>query len=249
MNISPFEIIAQIFNFLILMYLMNRLLYKPVMETMRKRQEEIAMKLDEAERMEMEARELIESYRKKMTGIEEERRSILDEANEEAGLRKESLLEGFREEALKKRRSFLDEVESEKERLSEDLRVSLARNASLIAGGILNEVSGEELSERALETFLKRIRELKPEDDYLSGAEVRPLVKSAREIDESVKEAIRGALAERLGVEKVPDFTIDSSLGEGYLLRLETRLVEVSMRRYLEEAEKRILKAIGSRKA
>lgn len=249
MNISPFEIIAQIFNFLILMYLMNRLLYKPVMETMRKRQEEIAMKLDEAERMEMEARELIESYRKKMTGIEEERRSILDEANEEAGLRKESLLEGFREEALKKRRSFFDEVESEKERLSEDLRVSLARNASLIAGGILNEVSGEELSERALETFLKRIRELKPEDDYLSGAEVRPLVKSAREIDESVKEAIRGALAERLGVEKVPDFTVDSSLGEGYLLRLETRLVEVSMRRYLEEAEKRILKAIGSRKA
>lgn len=249
MNISPFEIIAQIFNFLILMYLMNRLLYKPVMETMRKRQEEIAMKLDEAERMEMEARELIESYRKKMTGIEEERRSILDEANEEAGLRKESLLEGFREEALKKRRSFLDEVESEKERLSEDLRVSLARNASLIAGGILNEVSGEELSERALETFLKRIRELKPEDDYLSGEKVRPLVKSAREIDESVKEAIRGALAERLGVEKVPDFTVDSSLGEGYLLRLETRLVEVSMRRYLEEAEKRILKAIGSRKA
>lgn len=248
MNISPFEIIAQIFNFLILMYLMNRLLYKPVTETMRKRQEEITMRLDEAVRMEMEAKELIESYRKKMTGIEEEKRLILDKANEEAESRKEALVEGFREEAEKKRRSFLDEVESEKERLSEDLRVSLARNANLIAGGILNEVSGEELSMKALDTFLKRIRELEPEDGDLSGVELRPLVKTAREIDEGVKDAIRGALAERLGVDKEPVFSVDSTLGEGYLLRLETRLVEVSMRRYLEESLNKVMKAIGSRK-
>lgn len=248
MNISPFEIIAQIFNFLILMYLMNRLLYKPVMETMRKRQEEITMRLDEAERMEMEAKELIESYRKRMAGIEEEKRLILDKANEEAESRKEALVEGFREEAEKKRRSFLDEVESEKERLSEDLRVSLARNANLIAGGILNEVSGEELSMKALDTFLKRIRELEPEDGDLSGVELRPLVKTAREIDEGVKDAIRGALAERLGVDKEPVFSVDSTLGEGYLLRLETRLVEVSMRRYLEESLNKVMKAIGSRK-
>lgn len=248
MNISPFEIIAQIFNFLILMYLMNRFLYKPVTETMRKRQEEIAMRLDEAERMEMEAKELIESYRKRMAGVEEERRSILDEASEEADARNEALVEGFRDEAAKRRKSFLDEVESEKERLSEDLRISLARNASIIAGGILNEVSGEELAKKALETFLKRIGELEPEDDSLSGVEVRPLVKSAREIDEKVKEAIRGALAERLGEDREPVFSVDSALGEGYLLRLETRLVEVSMRRYLEESLKRIMKAIGSRK-
>ncbi|ETA81196.1 F0F1 ATP synthase subunit B family protein [Youngiibacter fragilis] len=248
MNISPFEIIAQIFNFLILMYLMNRLLYKPVTETMRKRQEEITMRLDEAERMEMEAKELIGSYRKRMAGIDEEKRLILDKANEEAEARKEELVEGFREEALKKRRSFLDEVESEKERLSEDLRASLARNANLIAGGILKEVSGEDLSMKALDTFLKRIRELEPEEGDLSGVELRPLIKSAREIDEGVKDAIRGALAERLGMDKEPVFSVDSTLGEGYLLRLETRLVEVSMRRYLEESLDKVMKAIGPRK-
>jgi len=246
MSISPFEILAQIFNFLVLMYILNRLLYKPVNETMKRRQAVISQKLDEAERMEAEAGKLIGSYRERMSDIEDERRRIFDKTNEEAREKKEEIVEGFRDEAERKRRSFLDEVEYEKERFGEELRSSLARNSILIAEGILRELSGDELKRMAFMSFLKKISEMELEGSETAGNSEMPVVSAADELDEAQKGEVRAVLAAKLGIELEPSFTVDRTLGEGYSLRLESRLVEVSMRRYLEESGKRIMKSIAS---
>ena len=69
MQINWFEVFAQILNFFILLFLLNKFLFKPVMAAMEKREEEIANTVKNAEVKLAEAESLVENYEKKISEI------------------------------------------------------------------------------------------------------------------------------------------------------------------------------------
>ena len=60
MLIDWFTVIAQIVNFLVLVYLLKRFLYKPIIKAMDGREQRIAGRLEEADKREEEARQELE---------------------------------------------------------------------------------------------------------------------------------------------------------------------------------------------
>ena len=64
MQIDWFTLVAQIVNFLILIWLLKKFLFRPVQNVMKKRENEITSRLEEARNRLNEAEKKVEEYQK-----------------------------------------------------------------------------------------------------------------------------------------------------------------------------------------
>ena len=82
MQIDWLTVAAQIVNFLVLVWLLQRFLYKPITNAMRRREERIEERLSEAKSARTEAEEEAEALRRKKAELEDSKEEILDAARE-----------------------------------------------------------------------------------------------------------------------------------------------------------------------
>lgn len=126
-GINPVLLIAQIVNFLIILYILKRFLYKPVLDVLRKRQETIKEGLKQAE----ETRLLLE----KTAAREKE---VLKKAQEEA---KKML-----EETRKQRDGILQEAETaakkQADRILEEAKKQIAFETKEAQKNLSMQISG-----------------------------------------------------------------------------------------------------------
>ena len=95
MLIDWFTVTAQIVNFLILVYLLKRFLYQPIVRHMNEREEKIANRLQQASDKRAEAQRQIDEFQHKQEEIEQQSAQKLEKAEEEAQkrLKKRSILD------------------------------------------------------------------------------------------------------------------------------------------------------------
>ena len=74
MTINWFTVLAQIFNFLLLLFILKWVLYKPIFRFMKKRRNDIKNKIEKAEEKIKEAEEKMLEYDKKIEAFEQERK-------------------------------------------------------------------------------------------------------------------------------------------------------------------------------
>ena len=99
MEINWFTVIAQIVNFLILVWLLKRFLYQPVLKAIDERQKKVASRLEDAAQSKAEALKDRELYRKKNETFDQERASKMIKVREEVEVEKERLFEKVRKES------------------------------------------------------------------------------------------------------------------------------------------------------
>lgn len=246
MEISWFEIIVQIINFFIILFILQKLLYKPVINAMEQRQERIQKSQIEADEKMEEANELIIEYDGKIADIDKEKRDILDDARKQAQDRKESLLEDYKEEAENKRKSYLKEIEDEKDNFINNLRKNLGKNAVKIASHILNTISSKELEKEVFNTFianLKNLNENIPDSNALQEENYLNL-HSSRDLSEMEKQTIENILKDQVVNLKKINYEVNDSLILGYELNLETYTVHTNIKNYLNQIERDIVKSL-----
>ena len=84
MQLDGFTIVAQVVNFLILVALLKRFLYAPIIGAMQAREDHIAMRLDEAQEKISEAQRLAAVYDQRMQTLQQTQDAMLTQAQEEA---------------------------------------------------------------------------------------------------------------------------------------------------------------------
>lgn len=243
MNIDWFEIGAQIFNFFLILFILQKFLYKPVMKAMAERQERIEKSQLEADEKMKDATAIVAEYDGKMEQVQTEKRMILEQARTQAEEKKESLLEGYQQEAENKRRVYLKEIEDEKESFTRHLRRNLGENAVKIASHILDAISSKELEVEVFKTFvrdLESLRENVPDPEDLKEEEHID-VHSFKDLSQAEKKSIEEALRAQLENVKEVKYETDPELGLGYALHLQTYTVHTNIKNYLEEIEKDII--------
>lgn len=245
MNISWFEIIAQIVNFFIILFILQKLLYKPVLSAMKKRQERIQKSQIEADEKMKEADELIKKYDKNIEDMQKEKRDILEDARKEAQEKKESLLKEYKEEADDKRKVYLKEIEDEKEKFINNLRKKLGYSAIKIASHILDTLSSKELEKEIFKNFILTLEDLNenvPDSDVFKEETLE--MNSFRDLSTEEKETLENALKKQFKNLKTIQYETDPSLILGYELILETYTIHANINNYLSEIEKDIIKNI-----
>lgn len=246
MQINWFEIFAQFINFFILVFVLQKLFYKPIINAMDKRQQNI-LDIREGAKKDMEtAKRLIENYQQKMKEINVEEAKALKAAREEALIEKEKLLEIYREEANEKRLTYLAGVDEEKDKFLKNLRIEVGKQAIRIASSILKNVARKELSDQTFQAFLAKFDEIDEsmlEEEKMSEKESLILY-SSHIVSDFQKKELESKLKEIFGRVREISYELNEELIMGYEIKLGTINIHKNVNKHLEEVERKIKETI-----
>ena len=128
-GVSPILLGAQIINFLIVFYLLKRFLYKPVLDVLRKREDEIKKGLQEAEK----GKKLLEETEEKEKKILRNARLKADEMVKNAKAQGEEILRESDQKAKKQSEKILldakDAIEQESAKAEKELMENVGKLA------------------------------------------------------------------------------------------------------------------------
>jgi F-type H+-transporting ATPase subunit b len=156
-GINPVALLFQVINFLLLLYLLNRFLFKPVLRLLDEREARIRKGLEDAEAAARE-RELAKG----------EREAALDEARKEAQAmiaRATKIADDSRAEILAEAKAGAEkvtarareEITAEKERAMSELRATVADLALEAAGRLVRSEMDAPTQRRLVEEFLTEV--------------------------------------------------------------------------------------------
>src|ERR1700733_783694 len=98
MLIDWFTICAQSLNFLILVWLMKRFLYKPILQAIDAREKRIATELADAETKKAEAQKQRDEFQHKNEEFDQQRAALLKKGTDEANAERQRLLDEARKD-------------------------------------------------------------------------------------------------------------------------------------------------------
>ena len=99
MLIDWFTVGAQVLNFLILVWLMKRFLYKPILHAIDEREKRIATELANADAKKAEAQSERDDFQHKNEEFDQQRAALLSQATDEAKVERQRLLDEARQAA------------------------------------------------------------------------------------------------------------------------------------------------------
>ncbi|MFD2146205.1 hypothetical protein [Mucilaginibacter antarcticus] len=93
MQINWFTVIAQIVNFLVLVWLMKKYLYKPILAAIDEREKKIAAELADAKSKMTEAKKEQDEFQQKNNDFDKHKKKLMDQATSDADKEREKLLD------------------------------------------------------------------------------------------------------------------------------------------------------------
>jgi F-type H+-transporting ATPase subunit b len=245
MLIDWFTVGAQVVNFLILVWLLKRFLYKPILDAIDARERRIAEELADAAAKQDEAREQRDEFQKKNEEFEHQRDKLLNKAKDEATAERQRLLEETRQAADDLRARQKDALKREQMSLYDEIGRRTQEEVFAIARKTLTDLAGTSLEERMSEAFTRRLREL---NDEAKGGLAKALrtspdtaiVRSAFELPPAQQAAIQHALNETFSDEVQVRFETAPDVISGIELTANGRKVAWSIEDYLASLKESI---------
>lgn len=152
------EFIFYLINFLILVGVLGKFLYKPFLEFMNNRRQSIQDALDNAELTNRRADEKMQNYNKRIAKAEEESREIIREAKQRADAQADEIIEEANHKATEIILKAEQTIEREKEKAMEDMRQEIAALAVLAAEKIVEQEIQRIGQEAIVDEVIKQAR-------------------------------------------------------------------------------------------
>jgi len=199
MNIDWFTFVAQIFNFLVLVALLGRFLYRPIVQAMQKREDDIAERLSGIEQQRQEANLQKQRYEDLNRELNDQREHELRTMRREVQEDRETRLREMQEGVEQKRSEWRHGLRGEQEQLLQQLRQQSAHVSVVIARRSLKRLADAELEEQMWRRFLAELSLLDTElrneiTRSLSLSDGYVIVRSAFDIPEVWRERISAAV-------------------------------------------------------
>lgn len=133
LGLDPIKLLIQAFNFLVLLWILQRFAYRPLMRMLEERSARIRNDLDEARKLRAEAAQDRETYRDQLSRARDEARAVLEEANTvTARIRAQALADAEAQNAALLQRAR-DEIGRERDQAIAELRREVADLAIMAA--------------------------------------------------------------------------------------------------------------------
>jgi len=151
------NIFWQILNFLILMYLLKRFLYHPVLDMLDKREGKIENDLEKASQRKEEARKLKGKYESRLQGAKDEAQEIIVKAERKGKKRAQDIVQQAEEEAEKVKENKMQELETAKRDAARELRDYAADLSMEAASKMLHQELDEEQHRELIEKYIEEL--------------------------------------------------------------------------------------------
>jgi F-type H+-transporting ATPase subunit b len=158
MQIDWFTFFAQLINFVVLLLLLQRFLYRPIVSTMNAREADLAARFAEAAAQREAAQQEAERFREQRAKLEEQHEQLLAEARQDAEEQRRFMLETARAEVADLSTGWRQAVEREKEAFLEELHHRAGEQIFQTARQVLADLAREDLERRMIQMFLERLQ-------------------------------------------------------------------------------------------
>ena len=243
MLIDWFTVGAQALNFLVLVWLMKRFLYKPILNAIEEREKRIAAELANADKKKAEAQKESDEFQHKNEEFDRQRAALLSKAKDEAQAERLRLLDEARQAADALSAKRRETLRNEEHNLHQAIGRRTQQEVFAIARKALADLATTGLEERLVEVFTRRLREMDGQTKAglavaLTTASVPALVRSAFDLTAEQRSAIQNVLNETFSAEIHIRFETAPDLISGIELTTNGQKVAWSIADYLASLEK-----------
>jgi F-type H+-transporting ATPase subunit b len=200
MLIDWFTVGAQVLNFMVLVWLMKRFLYAPVLAAIAAREQRIAAELADAAAKQAEAERQRADFAQKNAAFEQQRDTLLATAVSDAQAERARLLDQGRAADAAARQRYQATLEAEQARLADAVAAQARDEVVAIARRTLADLADTSLEQRMVDLLLRRLAGLDaPNAAQLAQALAAPgagaTLRSAFTLGPEQRAALAAALA------------------------------------------------------
>jgi F-type H+-transporting ATPase subunit b len=157
-NASTFFL--EIINFLILIWILQRLFYKPILEIIAQRKQHIDKSLEDAKNLHKEADELRNLYENRQKLWEQEKNAALVEFRQQIEVERSAQLEKLHLELEQERQKAKVTLTRQQEKFQQQAEKQALQNGARFAGLLLEQAAGPELEMRLVTMLINQLEVL-----------------------------------------------------------------------------------------
>ncbi len=156
------QAIASLVIFLALLLILGKWAWKPILSQLEAREKKIADTIEQAQRRQEEAEQLLAQYQARLAAAEEQAAALVAESRKEANTAREKILQRAAEEAQHTAQQLRREIEAAKQEALREAYDSVGALATEIAGRIIRRNLRPEDQRQIVEESLQDIRSKVP---------------------------------------------------------------------------------------
>ena len=245
MLIDWFTVGAQVLNFLIMVWLLKRFLYHPILDAIDAREQRIAKELADADAKITEATKERTDFEQKNAAFDKEKASLLAQVTAAANTERQRLLDAARQDATELSSKRQENLRQEALNLNQEISRRTQQEVFAIARKALTDLAGASLEERMVGVFIGRLQALSADEKQKLAAALQAaakpiVVRTTFDLAQSEQTTIEAAIQALLGAGTETRFETAPDLVSGIELNSDGHKVAWSIAEYLKEFENTI---------
>lgn len=246
MTLDWITVAAQLVNFLVLVWLLKRFLYRPVLDGIDAREAEIAARMAEARQIRETAEAARAEHRAETERLRAARDDALEHARAEAAAERDTLLAQARARLVREREARAAERAEEARAYTEGLQQTGATALLALTRKALHDLSDETLEDRIASRAAFRLAEMTDDLKDAAGDSRAAVVTSREEMSKDQRRRIEATIEDALPGTRVR-FVTDPAQSPGLSLRVGGAQLGWSVDDYVHSLQDMLDDAIHAR--
>ncbi|WP_017756600.1 F0F1 ATP synthase subunit B [Calidifontibacillus oryziterrae] len=153
------DILYQLAAFIILMLLLRKYAFGPLMGIMKQREEHIANEINAAEKSRKEAEKFVREQTEALKTARQDAHDLIENAKKLGEQQQKDIIEAAKTEANRIKESAVKEIQQEKEQAITALREQVASLSVLIASKVIEKELSEQDQQKLIDEYIKEVGE------------------------------------------------------------------------------------------
>lgn len=156
-DVNPGLVIWTIITFLILLFVLKKIAWKPILGALNEREDAIKSSLEKAEKAKEEAQKILNENQASLLKAEEESKKIIEQSRTYAQKLKDQMVKESKEQAQKIIDNASAEIEQKKDEMFNELKTKVAEIAIQAAEKILHESLDKDSHKKLVDRYIDDI--------------------------------------------------------------------------------------------
>jgi len=156
-----YELVFQLINTFLVFWLLKKLLFKPVMDIIEARENDIKSNLAEGEKAKTEGLSLKKEYEEKISTAKAEGQEIIKQATLRAEQKEAEIISTAKQEAQSLKEKASKDVEQERQKVMNEIKSDISNIALLAASKVIEKDIDKSKHKELINNFIKEVGEAK----------------------------------------------------------------------------------------
>ena len=156
-----YELVFKLINTFLVFWILKKLLFKPVMDIIEARENDIKSDLAEGERAKTEGLSLKKEYEERISTAKAEGQEIIKQATLRAEQKEAEIISTAKQEAQSLKEKASKDVEQERQKVMNEIKSDISNIALLAASKVIEKDIDKSKHEELINNFIKEVGEAK----------------------------------------------------------------------------------------